>query len=500
MKFVLVIVLISTVLGSDEVAEENESNKFVIELTEQNFGDFIGSNDYVFVEFYAVGCGACKQLAPHYNSAAKILADAGSPIKLAKINAITETDIANKYNVDGYPTLLLFRKGDVTEYNRDRSAEDIVRWLNKKIAPPATELNDIEEVRRFLEDNDVVSIGFFTDQSSGRAKLFLKVADNIDDFPMGITSNERIFKEYSAKNEDIILFKKHDDEKVRYEGELNEENLEVFFSARSLPSLVELTQETTVAIIRSKITTILFFILSKSDENAKEIEEEARSIATHFQEKLRFVLVNTDVEGNSGMLQYLRIERRREPFMVIFELQKFNKYKPEHNEITAASIRKFVEDFLDNKIEKYLSSQDLPEDWNKGAVYTLVGTNFYSVAFDVKKDVLVEFYAPWCNVCKNLAPIYEEVGEHFKNTDDVIIAKIDITANELSFPTVNGVPMIVLYRKGENEDFEYGGPHTLEGIIKFVKSGGIEGRRDVQETEEEKGDVDEESSSFKEEL
>ena len=41
----------------------------------------------------------------------------------------------------------------------------------------------------------------------------------------------------------------------------------------------------------------------------------------------------------------------------------------------------------------------------------VVGKNFDEIVNDESKDVLIEFYAPWCGHCKSLAPKYEELGE-----------------------------------------------------------------------------------------
>merc|ERR1712107_881565 len=81
-----------------------------------------------------------------------------------------------------------------------------------------------------------------------------------------------------------------------------------------------------------------------------------------------------------------------------------------------------------------------PEDWDANPVKVLVSSNFASVSMAEGKDVFVEFYAPWCGHCKKLAPIWDELGEHFKDDDTVVIAKIDMTANELATVSVAASP------------------------------------------------------------
>ncbi|KAB0796265.1 hypothetical protein PPYR_10326 [Photinus pyralis] len=485
--FCLIFVSIIPAFSNDEEVKVDDG---VLVLTQKNFKSVISSNDFVLVEFYAPWCGHCKALAPEYAKAAKSLADSGSQIKLAKVDATEETSLAEDHEVRGYPTLKFFKKGTPVEYSGGRSADEIVNWLNKKTGPPAKELKDVKEAKSLIDDNNVVVIGFFKDQSSEAAKVFLDVASSFDDFPFGITSDESIFQEHSCKCGDIVLFKKFDDGKVQYEGELNVKNLKKFLSTESLPLLVEFNHETAQKIFGGEIKSHLLLFLSKSNEETAKIEEAARSVAKPFREKVLFVTIDTDEEDHQRILEFFGMKKEAAAARLIKLEEDMSKFKPETNELTADSIKKFVQDFLDGKIKPHLLSQDLPDDWNKSGVYTLVASNFDSIALDPTKDVLVEFYAPWCTHCKQLAPIYEKIGEHFKDNDDIVIAKMDSTANELEHTRVTSFPTIKLYAKGENKVIEYSGPRTFEGITKFVESGGLDGANVEEPFEEDSEDDD----------
>ena len=141
------------------------------------------------------------------------------------------------------------------------------------------------------------------------------------------------------------------------------------------------------------------------------------------------------------------------------------KYKMA-SEFSVDNLIEFVEGVQSGDLEAYIKSEPVPDN-SANAVKVAVAKNFEELVTKSEKDVLVEFYAPWCGHCKKLTPIYDELGE--KMTDEEVeIVKMDATANDVPpafdvkvsrsevFLILNHWKLIILY-----SDLFPGIPHSV---------------------------------------
>jgi protein disulfide-isomerase A6 len=98
----------------------------VVDVDETTFkNEVLAYKGVVFVEFYAPWCGHCKSLEPEYNKAASILSGI---VKVVAIDATQNEKLAQKYQIQGFPTLKIFGfdKKSPADYQGARTTDGIV--------------------------------------------------------------------------------------------------------------------------------------------------------------------------------------------------------------------------------------------------------------------------------------------------------------------------------------------------------------------------------------
>ena len=82
-------------------------------------------------QLIAPWCGHCKKLEPEWNAAAKELKGIA---KFGKVDATEETNLGQRYSIQGYPTIKCFLPGgsiyEPMDYNAGRTKNDIINWIN----------------------------------------------------------------------------------------------------------------------------------------------------------------------------------------------------------------------------------------------------------------------------------------------------------------------------------------------------------------------------------
>lgn len=85
----------------------------VIELSEATFDSSVLKSDKpVLVDFWAVWCGPCRQVAPIVEALA---AKWGEKATVGKLNVDDHAAVAERYGIMSIPTLMLFKNGQVVE-------------------------------------------------------------------------------------------------------------------------------------------------------------------------------------------------------------------------------------------------------------------------------------------------------------------------------------------------------------------------------------------------
>lgn len=466
--------LFSILFVNFAVALVEPDEEGVLVLDDNNFDQALSENENLLVEFYAPWCGHCKSLAPHWARAAKSLVS--EPVKLAKCDATIATKLAERFGIRGFPTIKFFKYGQSSEYGGGRTAPEIINWVTKKIGPPTTTLATAEDLDEIDEANDVFVLGVFSSSDSPASKVFSEIAATDDTLTYASTTSSEVKDRLAVSGDAIIIIKDFDEKRADLQigSVLDIEAARKFIAGNSIPLVQEFSMESSKKIFSSSIKKHVLFFTSKSKEHHTPTVKVFSEVANEWKGQVLVVNVPSSEEK---VLDFFGIKTEDLPVMILADMGgegQMKKY-PYSGAISQPEVSSFLSKYFEGGLEPTLKSEVvLPED-TTGDVVILKGSSFNDLVINNTKDVLVEFYAPWCGHCKKLEPTWNALGAALKKSKDVVIAKMDATANEIDVKgvEVRGYPSIFFFKGSDkSKPVKYESGREVSDFIQYLKENG----------------------------
>ncbi|OQR74426.1 protein disulfide-isomerase A3-like [Tropilaelaps mercedesae] len=458
----------------------------VIDIT-ADFDNAIKKHDVTLVKFYAPWCGHCKNLAPEFEKASVVLKKNDPPVSLADVDCTSDAGkhVCSKYGVSGYPTLKIFRNGEVSQdYNGPRKADGIIKFMKAQVGPSSKEIST-EEKLEALSSNETIVFGVFTEKDSALHKAFIKVADKNREQYMFVHTHAPALAETEKLSNDVVLIRAKkfynifESSKVVYDGPPDTLALESFVKKSYFGLVGHRTKDNYQNFETPLLVAYYDVDYEKNPKGTNYWRNRIMKAVVEFSGKLTFAVSNK--EEFAGELDEYNLKESDKPMIGIRNKER-EKFRMDYN-FTVENLKKFVKDYFSKKLTPYLKSEDVPNS-NDGPVKVAVAKNFDELVMQSDKDVLLEFYAPWCGHCQKLAPTYEEVGQAMEG-EDVLVVKMDATANDVpaafevkGFPTLYWVPKNnkanpVRYDEGrEAKDFiKYIAKHATDELKNYNRLG-----------------------------
>eukprot|EP01060_Flectonema_neradi_P011955 TRINITY_DN1889_c0_g1_i1.p1 TRINITY_DN1889_c0_g1~~TRINITY_DN1889_c0_g1_i1.p1 ORF type:complete len:460 (+),score=139.79 TRINITY_DN1889_c0_g1_i1:153-1532(+) len=428
-----------------------------------NWKELSTAEGIMLAEFYAPWCGHCKKLAPEWETAATELKGQAT---LVKVDATIESDLAQQYGIQGYPTIKAFMDGEMSDYEGGRTSADIVSWVKKMSGPAVKDIEDAAGLAAFQAAHDVVSVGFFESADSDDAKAFAKLAkQKRADHVFGAVYSADIAKAEGVTAPGLVVYKTFDTKKDVAE-KFDAATAIEFIQASSFRLFAEIGPDNYKSYVDRGLPLGWLFVDPAAD-NTQEAKDAVAKVAESVKGKISMVWLSGVQYGQ--MAGRVGLSGKVWPSFGIDDNGEHFAFD-ESKSIASEDFAAWVADWAAGKLEPTVKSEEAPENPTTDGLTVLVGSTFKEIVFDEKKDVFIKFYAPWCGHCKSMIPDYEALAKNFEGEETVVIAKMDATANDAPKGfDVQGFPTLMFVPAGSTEIMKFEGGRNTKEMEDYIR-------------------------------
>ncbi|XP_045613093.1 protein disulfide-isomerase A4 [Procambarus clarkii] len=444
-------------------------------LTAANFSKTVKSSDLILVEFYAPWCRHCKALEPEYEAAAQDLQ--ANNIPLAKIDGTQEKEVADEYGVSGYPTLLVFRNGRRFEYKGKRDHSGIVEYMKEQAKLPSREAMTPLEAQNNFARKEANVIAYFTKKNDMFDEYIGAANELRGKLSFFHTFDEVTSEHFKLKPNTItilmpeIYFSKYEDNVSKYTKATGTyKEIAAWIAKKSVPLVGQRTRSNMEFKYATRPLVVVYYDVNFTHQYVADTQFIRNKILPVADKNRDILFAISNEEEFEEEIKSLGLEDSGESVNVAGFVNNFKYPMEPDDDFSSEVLSDFVEELKTGKLTPYLKSQPVPKRQDS-PVRVVVAKSFEEEVMLTKKDVLIEFYAPWCGHCKNLEPAYKKLAKQLSKTNpDVVVAKMDATANDVHpLFKVEGFPTIYYLKAIEKDNpIPFSGERSLKKLKEFV--------------------------------
>ncbi|KAM6973657.1 protein disulfide isomerase family A, member 8 [Aplochiton taeniatus] len=433
----------------------------------------------MLVKFYAPWCGHCKKLAPDFETAATRLK---GTVHLAKVDCTANPDTCSRFGVTGYPALKIFRNGEESSsYDGPRSADGITQHMKKQAGPNSQPLRSQEDLQTFVDHFDASMVGFFSGPDSNQMAEFLKAAGLMrEHFRFAHTSDLSLGGLHGVEAESVLLFRpprlnsKFEDSVIHFRNPISATSLRRFIRDNIYGLCPHLTKDNRDKLKGRDMLTVYYDVdYLRNPKGSNYWRNRVLKVGAQYASQgLTFAVANRrdfldELEEEFGLGSS---DGGDLPFVTIRTKHGHKFTMREEFTRDGKSLERFLDEYFAGQLKRYIKSEPIPEK-NNGPIKVVVADSFEEIVHNPEKDVLIEFYAPWCGHCKSLEPKYRELAEQLHADPNIVIAKMDASSNDVPHGyDVQGFPTIYFSGGGrKDQPKRYEGVREVKDFINFLK-------------------------------
>ncbi|CAJ0593106.1 unnamed protein product [Cylicocyclus nassatus] len=249
----------------------------VVQLDSSNFDTIMQSNDVVFVNFYAEWCRFSQILKPIFLEASQKFQNLPpGKVVWGAVDADQQAALATRFQVNKYPTLKLFRNGEIVrkEYRSQRSVEALSEFVQKQLDSSIVEVHNAEELKQKLDPEKRNVIAYFSQLSGPEYENLKKVSSILREECSFFVATGAEFNDKLASGPSVSFRKANVPEESPLVGTMQDFNLlKQWVSDKCIPLVREITFENAEELTEEGLPFLILFRHPDDKESEKIFTE-----------------------------------------------------------------------------------------------------------------------------------------------------------------------------------------------------------------------------------